>query len=135
MHPGICAEECEFGRVIVIHTAQKEVSHRASVVGTSPINQERVKLPDEGANKSAARFGNEDNDKFGNHEVLEDEEGDKGRVSKNAPVQAVHTLKSMKKKKKIDPQAVRAKTLTIPKDFREELRKLQQMKQKQKEKE
>ena len=33
-------------------------------------------------------------------------------------------------KRRVDPQAARAKTFNIPKDFREELRKLQAMKKK-----
>ena len=127
-----CKECFNDKNVIVVRTKQE--TNRGSIMGSnspmgsnlSPMSPKAPPTPlsdNTDVNKQSktinlARFGKEDQTK--ETEIKEDkpEKSKKGKRSEN-------------KNKRADPQAARAKTYTLPKDFREELRKLQVMRQKQ----
>lgn len=123
-------DECEHDHnVIVVRTAQETIvggtTVRGSFIGKpmtlkgSPVNID----PNDGKDITLARFGNQ-----APAEKPQEENKRGATVAVQAQLARKDTIN--KQRCNMDPQLIRAKTVTIPKDYREELRKLQMLKQK-----
>ena len=117
-----CPKECEQDHdVIVVRTLKTDThaSVRGSILQPSSPIYNASKAGDKAVPIQIARFGKD---------IVE--EYKESLISRKGQSKASIAVKAVASNKQLNPQNARAKTFTAPKDFREELRKLNQLKQK-----